>query len=462
MKFSLTKLSGYSLCRVGGLYLAVFMLAAMSVISVSGRLMNGGSRSFTADTGAKGYNSSQSAVTEITVTEPVDRRFRDSEKLKKAYKTYKEIIESKNKPDAQGDQALPPSTDTQSTTSTTLVIENEQTTVTTTVPSQTSPTTTASRQPDDESPRVSNAKQPFNYNDVSSIASALNTLEDFIRKLSPELISWDAGEFSENGCIKVTLESDYGSIVLDVKSLDGLPSEEAQYGSVGRDEIASWQWLSDNRSAGCNISSVTWLSPKFGISPVRGIGIGAGLAQLTDNYLCVNGGATTLYKASDVIEDQDKLNAILAAENLYTFVGGRVYSIGSYLDKYYNGREHSFQFEDCDYIVQYGCNSIMEHNYTTGSWIIEYAVREDVIVGINFMNKSYYKNDQKTAISTNIPSTGSEPGVVTTQTETTQSVDPEPKQVSEVSSIAPFESSDDAPLITTDQDDENDRNTADD
>ena len=56
----------------------------------------------------------------------------------------------------------------------------------------------------------------------------------------------------------------------------------------------------------------------------------------------------------------------------------------------------------------------MEHNYTTGSWIIEYAVKEDSVVGISFMNKSYYKTEQKTAISTNIPSAGSEPDAVTT------------------------------------------------
>ena len=149
-------------------------------------------------------------------------------------------------------------------------------------------------------------------------------------------------------------------------------------------------------------------------TPIRNIRIGSSLAQLTDSFLCVNGGATTLYRASDVIKDQNKLNSILAAENLYTFVGGRVYSIGSYLDKYYNGREHSFRFEDCDYVVQYGCNSIMEHNYTTGSWIIEYAVKEDSVIGISFLNKSYYRTEPKTAISTNIPSSGSESGSLAT------------------------------------------------
>ena len=56
----------------------------------------------------------------------------------------------------------------------------------------------------------------------------------------------------------------------------------------------------------------------------------------------------------------------------------------------------------------------MEHNYTTGSWIIEYAVKEDSVIGISFMNKSYYKTEQKTAVSTNIPSSGSESEAVTT------------------------------------------------
>ena len=56
----------------------------------------------------------------------------------------------------------------------------------------------------------------------------------------------------------------------------------------------------------------------------------------------------------------------------------------------------------------------MEHNYTTGSWIIEYAVKEDIVIGISFMNKSYYKNEQRIAVSTNTPSSGSESEAVTT------------------------------------------------
>ena len=59
----------------------------------------------------------------------------------------------------------------------------------------------------------------------------------------------------------------------------------------------------------------------------------------------------------------------------------------------------------------------MDHNYTTGSWIIEYAVREDQVIGISFMNKSYYKNEQKTAISATISSSGTELAAATTHTE---------------------------------------------
>ena len=399
----------HTFCTVIGLCLALSMLTVLSIISI-GNVKCGG-RSLTADKGAKGYRQTDSSVTEITVTEPIEIGFDDSAQMKKVYKEYKKKKRNHTK---KHENKTAVSDDMQSTTSTTASRGDEQTTVTTTVTSQTSPTTAANREPEEDTERVSNGKQPFNYNDVSSIADDLSTLGDFVGRLSPSSLVWNAEEGSDNGYVRITLESDLGSVVLDVKPVGGVPSDEEQSGRLNGDSISEWQWLNENTGAGCNISSVTWTSASFGIAPVRGIGIGSTLAQLTDSYLCVNGGATTLYRVTDVIEDQSKLNSILAAENLYTFVGGRVYSIGSYLDKYYNGREQSFRFDDCDYIVQYGCNSIMDHNYTTGSWVIEYAVKEDAVIGISFMNKSYYRTEQKTAVSTNISSSGSESGLVTT------------------------------------------------
>lgn len=400
------------LCMTCGLCLAISVLTAMLVVSVLGRARSDG-RSMTTDKSTMIYEYSDSSVTEITVNQPQEIKPDDFAKLQKAYKVCQKIVDKNEKSNKEnGKNVLD---EAQSTTSTTASVSDEHTTVTTTVTSQTSPTTAANRIPDDdETENVSNGKLPFNYNDVSSIAENMDTLGDFVDKIAPDQISWDASEYNDNECVKITLDSALGSAALFVKPMGDIPSGDSQSGSVSGNEISNWNWLNENRTAGCNISSVTWLDSNFGIPPVRNTGIGSTLAQLTDRYLCVNGGTTTLYKASDVIEDQNKLNAILGAENLYTFVGGRVYSIGSYLDKYYNGKEHTFRFEDCDYVVQYGCNSIMEHNYTTGSWIIEYAVKEDSVIGISFMNKSYYKSEQKTAISTNIPSSGSEPEAVTT------------------------------------------------
>lgn len=406
----------YVLCMTCGLCLAISVLTALFVGSFTGRVRSD-VRSLTTDKGSMLSDHSDSSITELPVNKPPvnkpdEFKSNDLAKLQKAYEVCQKIVDTDN--NTKREEGVNNSEDTQSTTSTTSSLGDENTTVTTTVPSQTVPTTSANRVEDEETESVSNGKQPFNYNDVSSIADDMSTLGDFVDRLTPDQIIWDASEYGESECVKVTLESSHGSAVLFVKPKDDIfPGVEIS-GRVSGDEINSWEWLKENRSSGCNISSVIWLDSEFGISPVRDTGIGSTLAQLTDMYLCVNGGATTLYRASDVIEDQNKLNAILAAENLYTFVGGRVYSIGSYLDKYYNGKEHTFRFEDCDYIVQYSCNSIMEHNYTTGSWIIEYAVKEDTVVGIIFMNKSYYTTEQKTAISTNMPSSGSEPSAVTT------------------------------------------------
>ena len=69
----------------------------------------------------------------------------------------------------------------------------------------------------------------------------------------------------------------------------------------------------------------------------------------------------------------------------------------------------------------------MEHNYTTGSWIIEYAVKEDTVTGISFLNKSYYKTEQKAAVSTDI-STGVESDMITTRAESSESSQSRPDE----------------------------------
>lgn len=253
---------------------------------------------------------------------------------------------------------------------------------------------------------VSNGKREFNYDDVSTIAADLKTLQDFVEELNPTSFCWDTSDYGQYGYVKISLISAYGNVTLDVKPVENyvgygqymIDNEVA--GSVSASSITDWDWYKQNKESGCNICSVTWLAEEFAISPVRDVKLGTNLADLIESYLCVNGGATTLYKASDVINDQDKLNTLLAVENVYTFVGGRMYTIDSYLEKYYSGKENSYRFADSNFVVQYGCNSIMDYNYTTGSWIIEYAVKNDVVVGITFMNKSYYEATSNSSADT--------------------------------------------------------------
>lgn len=406
------------ICRTAGLCLAVSMMTALSSFALCGGGKCGG-RTFTADNTAKLSGHSQPSFHEITVSEPAIHLSDDSEKNEKA---YEKLIREQKKEKKPAAAATDSAGETQSTTSTSAGEEPGTTASAATVSSQTAPSEVSSYESEEEEgAAVSNGMTPFNYNDVSSVASELNTMGNFAETIQPSSISWNAEQFAENGCVSVTMDSPHGTVVLDVKPLDAAVPESGVSGVVNGSDIADWDWLTANKDAGCNISTVLWKDADFAIPPVRGIAVGASLAGLTDSFLCVNGGANTLYKASDVIDDQTKLNAILAAENLYTFVGGRVYSIGSYLDKYHSysgGISYDLLFEDCDYVVQYGCNSIMEHNCTTGSWIIEYAVKEDKVICVCFMNKSYYNDEQKTAISTNISSSGSESEEVTTQTNT--------------------------------------------
>ena len=116
-----------------------------------------------------------------------------------------------------------------------------------------------------------------------------------------------------------------------------------------------------------------------------------------DNFILTHEETDNLLQYPDeikyTVEDEAKLNKLLVSENAYTFVGGRLYTVESYLEKYYGGDGSAYAFEDCDMVVQYGCNSIMEHNDTTGAWLMEYAIQNDVVVGISFLNKSYYRTN---------------------------------------------------------------------
>ncbi|MGN0475185.1 MAG: hypothetical protein ACI4IJ_08860 [Acutalibacteraceae bacterium] len=268
-----------------------------------------------------------------------------------------------------------------------------ETVVTTTTSAASKPEATTSSTAE---PTVSNGKREFNYEDVSGIAAELKTLEDFVTALNPTSFTWDATEYAVDGYVQISLISGYGVVTLDVKPVlpfagyGEISLENQITGGTSSSSITDWEWYKNNKESGCNICSVTWLAEEFAVAPVRDIKIGTAMTEVIGSYLCVNGGATTLYKASDVITDQNKLNKLLEGENAYTFVGGRVYSIGSYLEKYYYGKENSYRFADCDYVIQYGCNSVMDYDYITGSWIIEYAVKDDVVQGITFMNKSYY------------------------------------------------------------------------
>ncbi len=323
----------------------------------------------------------------------------DSEKL---YKVYRELVKAEKKQNKLA-EAASDETAGSTTEATAASVTSEETTVTTTAA-----TTTVSEAPQNtetqSEPTVSNGKEPFCYSDVSSIASHLHTLGDFADKLHPTSYRWDTSEYEKKGCVSVSLTSEDGSVTLDVKPLH---AENAPYtidsqtsGGENATSVTEWDWFAQNKEAGCNIASVCWKSSRFAIAPVRGLGVGSSLTEVTDSYLCVNGGATTLYKASDVINDQTKLNTLLLMENAYTFVGGRFYTMSNYLEKYYASTPHAFPFSDCEYVVQYGCNSIMEHDYATGSWIMEYAIKDNAVAGITFLNKSYYKSETKTAVST--------------------------------------------------------------
>lgn len=334
---------------------------------------------------AENNYSKTGATTIINFADAYNNSNEDTGKL---HDIYNELVKSESKKnDATG---TTPKQVTASTTASQTII-----TTTTDISSKKSESEPTSAK---TAPAVSNNKREFNYDDVSLIAADLKTLQNFVEELNPTSFCWDTSDYEKYGYVKISLISAYGNVTLDVKPVNEYTNnmpyliDNEISGSVSGSSITEWDWYNQNKNGGCNICSVTWLAEEFAIEPVRDIKLGTKLADLTDSYLCVNGGATTLYKASDVVTDQIKLNELLLVENAYTFVGGRVYDIHSYIEKYYEDKVNSYRFADSDFVVQYGCNSIMNSNYTTGSWIIEYAIKDDVVVGITFMNKSYYES----------------------------------------------------------------------
>lgn len=350
---------------------------------------------------------------------------KDSGKLREV---YNELVSSENERLTQKQETE--DTDVTLSTSVTTAAPEETTQIitstTTSAPSKTTASTAPSSEPSQEA-AVSNGKREFNYDDVTAIAANLHTLEDFVSAVHPTSFCWDTTNYARHGCVRISLISAGGSVTLDVKPLAVEPAVENYLiggeisGSMNASSLEDLEWYRLNAASGCNICSVTWISQEFGIEPVRGIHVGTGLADVVGQYLCINGGATTLYKASDVIKNQSKLNALLACENVYTFVGGRVYTIDSYLQKYYAEKEHSYRFADCGQVVQYGCNSVMEFNYTTGSWIIEYAIKNDTVEGITFMNKSYYESEGQTMSATTATTAASVSNTDTASTTTATS-----------------------------------------
>lgn len=318
----------------------------------------------------------------------------DSKKLREVYaRIVKDEKEKKQQNTVSAQESV--------TSSTTAADETAATTTTTTaaISTQISEETKATQTTQEEA-SVSNGRLPFHYDDVLSVAPNMNRLSDFVNGIHPISFSWDTLEYEKRGYVRITLSSPSGSVTLDVKPTEQADEVIEPYtiagevsGSINISTLEELDWYQRNKDGGACICSVTWLRKEFAVAPIRGIDVGTGLAELTGSYLCVNGGATTLYKASDVIKDETKLNKLLASENAYTFVGGRLYTINGYLEKYYGGDGSAYPFEDCDMVVQYGCNSITEHNDTTGTWLIEYAIQNDVVVGITFMNKSYYKTN---------------------------------------------------------------------
>ena len=389
--------------RLLGMGLAAAMMISCSMCSLAVRLS--GVRESGAAITANRIAALQSGDGESLGTLPVPfvrtSGLNAKDSSKKLNDVYDKLVQSEQQKKQAAEQSSSTATVTETLPVDTTLSEQATTSTTqTTTTTVRSSAETVSTRPTQEEPAVSNGKQPFNFHDVSSIAPEMGQLADFVENLNPTSFSWDTSDYERKGYVKISLASSNGSVTLEVKPSEQPEEIIAPYtidgemtGSMNVTSLESMDWYKRNKNGGACICSVTWLRPEFTIAPVRGLGVGTGLADLTGGYLCVNGGGTTLYKASDVIQDENKLNELLASENAYTFVGGRLYTIDGYLDKYYNGTQSTYQFEDCDMVVQYGCNSVMDHNYTTGTWIIEYAIKNDVVVGITFMNKSYYKNN---------------------------------------------------------------------
>ena len=111
-------------------------------------------------------------------------------------------------------------------------------------------------------------------------------------------------------------------MTLDVKPLH---AENAPYtidgqtsGGENATSVTEWDWFAQNKEAGCNIASVCWKSSRFAIAPVRGLGVGSSLTEVTDSYLCVH--VRDMHHVSELVKyEMHSLRQLLPTEIICVF-----------------------------------------------------------------------------------------------------------------------------------------------
>lgn len=225
----------------------------------------------------------------------------------------------------------------------------------------------------------------FGRSDIDAITKGFGTFAKVVSAVNPVSYEWTAQNMGATSEVDVKLIASDGSY-----AVIGVPYESSDYtvdgeiDGIGID-VTDWDVYDQTRKKQCRVKEIVWFSNDMKFHLPRGIKIGTAYNDITAAYLKIENPSKSyiLYQGTDVITDENKLNAYKKDGNAY--VGGKIYKTTTLLDSLYKDDPDAYPFaRTSKNVIRYGFNSIVDTEETSGQWYIEYATQNSKVAGIYF------------------------------------------------------------------------------
>lgn len=225
----------------------------------------------------------------------------------------------------------------------------------------------------------------FGRKDIEGITKGFGTFAKVVSAVSPVSYEWNAQSMGATSEVEVKLIASDGSY-----AVIGVPYESSDYTVDGETDgigidVTDWDVYDQTRKKQCRVKEIVWLSNNMKFKQPRGVKIGTAYGDITAAYLKIENPSKSylLYQGTDVITDENKLNAYKKDSSAY--IGGKVYKTTTLLDSLYKEDPDAYPFaRTSKNVIRYGFNSIVDTDDTSGQWYIEYATQNSKVMGIYF------------------------------------------------------------------------------